>query len=49
MGPLARAILADGNLLIRDPWEGTRYQLTQAEFKDSWTFEAVYRTGKVTE
>lgn len=34
---------SSGNLVIRDPWEGTTYEMTQQKFLKDWTRRAVYR------
>jgi hypothetical protein len=33
----------DGNIMIRDPWEGTRYEMTRQDFMNAWTGRAVFR------
>ncbi|MEP6757528.1 MAG: hypothetical protein ABJA67_18650, partial [Chthonomonadales bacterium] len=34
---------SSGNLIIRDPWEGTTYEMTQQSFLKDWTRRSVYR------
>lgn len=34
-----------GNVLIKDPLEGTRYEMIEQDFLKAWTRHAVYRTG----
>jgi ABC-type bacteriocin/lantibiotic exporter with double-glycine peptidase domain len=31
-----------GNILIRDPWEGTRYKMKREVFLEHWTNEAIF-------
>lgn len=37
---------APGNVLIRDPLEGTRYEMTIKDFKQAWDGNCVYRKVK---
>lgn len=44
-----QAVVVDGlnevrNVVIRDPLEGTRYEMTIRDFKKSYCYQAVYRT-----
>ena len=34
-----------GNVLIKDPLEGTRYAMSEENFLKAWTRQAVYQTG----
>jgi hypothetical protein len=34
-----------GDVRIRDPWDGTMYEMTISDFMDAWTWEAIYRGG----
>lgn len=34
---------SSGNVVIRDPWEGTTYEMTPKKFLKDWTTRAVYR------
>lgn len=34
------------NLIVRDPWEGTKYEMTQKVFLKLWTGQAAYRPIK---
>ena len=36
-------VKSTGNLSILDPYEGTRYEMTETDFKAAWTGQAVYR------
>jgi hypothetical protein len=38
---------SDGNLLIRDPWEGAKYEMTPQQFLKIWTGRAIYRPREV--
>ena len=31
-----------GNILIRDPWEGTRYKMKREDFLQHWTTDAIF-------
>ncbi len=33
----------NGNLRVRDPWEGTKYELTTKEFFKHWSGRAIYK------
>jgi len=33
-----------GYVLIRDPWDGTRYRMTREDFLKYWTTQAVFRS-----
>ncbi len=34
----------DGNIRIRDPWRGTRYEMTRGDFLDAWKGQrAIFR------
>lgn len=48
---LAHAVLIEGmnekgNLEIMDPWEGTKYEMTQNEFFEFWTENACFKENK---
>ena len=32
-----------GNIKIRDPAEGTRYEMTRKDFLDYWTYHSVFK------
>ena len=34
---------ADGNIMIRDPADGSRYEMTRANFLKHWNLTALYR------
>lgn len=34
---------SDGYVLIRDPWEGTRYKMHKSDFLQYWNDYGVYR------
>lgn len=46
---LGHMVLVDGldetgYVLIRDPWDGTRYKMTKGDFLKYWTTQAVFRS-----
>jgi len=32
-----------GRILIRDPWDGTRYKMDKEEFLQYWTLQGIYK------
>jgi len=47
-GTMSHMVVVDGsdvvgNLMIRDPWEGTSYTMKTDDFINYWTSEAVFR------
>jgi filamentous hemagglutinin len=47
-GKFSHMVVVDGvnqedHVLIRDPWEGTRYEMTRKEFLNAWTGRVVFR------
>lgn len=50
-GSLPHSVVIDGinqlgQLMVRDPWEGTRYEMLVTDFMDIWTRHAVYKRKK---
>jgi filamentous hemagglutinin len=32
-----------GRILIRDPWDGTKYKMDKEEFLQYWTLQGIYK------